>query len=103
VQHTSAVTDFRDSAEVARVHPTEIERLLLDLTSGQVFRDEAPVNLTPIEFRLLAYLALELGRPVSRERIAQLLWSDRGHAQARDSLRQSLVALHAWSKTQRAQ
>lgn len=34
VGHTSAVADFRDSAEVARVHPAEIERLLLDLTGA---------------------------------------------------------------------
>ena len=34
VRHSSAVTDFRDAAEVARVHPAEIERLLLDLTGA---------------------------------------------------------------------
>ena len=32
--HKSAVVDFRDAAEVARVHPAEIERLLLDLTGA---------------------------------------------------------------------
>ena len=34
VPHRSAVADFRDSAEVARVHAAEIERLLLDLTGA---------------------------------------------------------------------
>lgn len=42
---------------------------------------------------LLAYLALSAGRPQSRERLAGLLWGDRGDIQARDSLRQSLAAL----------
>lgn len=34
VSHRSAVADFRDSAEVARVHPGEIERLLLEVTGA---------------------------------------------------------------------
>jgi DNA-binding SARP family transcriptional activator len=37
---------------------------------------------------LLAYLAMSAGRPQSRERLAGLLWGDRGDSQARDSLRQ---------------
>jgi hypothetical protein len=32
--HRSAVSDFLDSEEVARVHPAEIERLLLELTGA---------------------------------------------------------------------
>jgi DNA-binding SARP family transcriptional activator len=42
---------------------------------------------------LLAYLALSPGRPQSRERLAGLLWGDRGEAQARDSLKQSLAGI----------
>lgn len=42
---------------------------------------------------LLAYLALPLGKPRSREEIMALLWSDRGEAQARASLRQVLTGL----------
>lgn len=42
---------------------------------------------------LLAYLALNAARPLARERLAGLLWGDRGEAQARDSLRQSLAAI----------
>ena len=41
---------------------------------------------------LLAVLAVESGW-MQREALTELLWSDRAHAQARDSLRQSLVAL----------
>jgi DNA-binding SARP family transcriptional activator len=42
---------------------------------------------------LLAYLALPLGKPRSREEIMALLWSERGDAQARASLRQVLTGL----------
>jgi TolB-like protein len=42
---------------------------------------------------LLAYLALNSGRPLARDRLAGLLWGDRGETQARDSLRQSLAAI----------
>lgn len=42
---------------------------------------------------LLAYLALNAGRPLARDRLAGLLWGDRGDTQARDSLRQSLAAI----------
>jgi TolB-like protein len=42
---------------------------------------------------LLAYLALSAGRPLARDRLAGLLWGDRGETQARDSLRQSLAAI----------
>ena len=44
---------------------------------------------------LLAYLALADGRSQVREKLAGLLWSDRGDKQARDSLRQALVELRS--------
>jgi TolB-like protein/Tfp pilus assembly protein PilF len=42
---------------------------------------------------LLAYLALTGGRTHQRGKLADLLWSDRGDKQARDSLRQALAEL----------
>ncbi len=42
---------------------------------------------------LLAYLALAPEQTATRERLCGLLWSDRGEAQARASLRQSLLEL----------
>src|SRR5215471_8440231 len=42
---------------------------------------------------LLAYLALAVGRPQGRDKLANLLWSNRGDKQARDSLRQALTDL----------
>src|SRR5215470_645159 len=42
---------------------------------------------------LLAILALNAGTPQSRERLAGLLWSDRGDTQARDSLKHALTRI----------
>ena len=42
---------------------------------------------------LLAYLALSAGRPQTREKLAGLLWGDRGEVQARDSLKQALAGI----------
>jgi class 3 adenylate cyclase/DNA-binding SARP family transcriptional activator/predicted ATPase len=42
---------------------------------------------------LLAYLALSRGKQHGREKLIALLWSDRGEAQARGSLRQALSTL----------
>jgi DNA-binding SARP family transcriptional activator/tetratricopeptide (TPR) repeat protein len=42
---------------------------------------------------LLAYLALNAGRPCSRETLTGLLWGDRGETQARQSLRQAVASL----------
>lgn len=44
---------------------------------------------------LLAFLGLQAGRPVSRDKLAGLLWADRAEEQARGSLRQSLAALRS--------
>jgi len=56
--------------------------LLLDLTSGQVFRDGLPVTLTPIEFRLLVYLVRHRGQVLSRAQIVEAVW---GHSTDLDS------------------
>ena len=42
---------------------------------------------------LLAYIAMNAGRPLAREQLINLLWSDRGDSHARSSLRQALFAL----------
>jgi two-component system response regulator MtrA len=58
----------------AEANQLTIGGLLLDLTSGQVFRDGVPLNLTPIEFRLLAYLARHRGQVLSRAQIVEAVW-----------------------------
>lgn len=53
-----------------------------------------PVDLPHRKDRfLLGFLGLHSGRPVSRDKLAGLLWADRAEEQARGSLRQSLAAL----------
>lgn len=59
-----------------------IGELLLDFTRGQVLRDEQPLNLTPIEFRLLTYLARHRGQVLSRGQIVEAVW---GHSADADS------------------
>ena len=39
-----------------------------------MLRDGQPVELTPIEFRLLRYLASNPGRPFSREHLIETMW-----------------------------
>jgi TolB-like protein len=45
------------------------------------------------ERALLAYLAMPAGEPRSREKLAGILWSERGDKQARDSLKQAVLKL----------
>ena len=42
---------------------------------------------------LLAYLAMPRGRPHRRDRLAALLWGDRGDKQARHSLNQTIFSI----------
>ena len=56
--------------------------------------DSRPIKIsTKKNQALLAILAVDSGKPQTRVALAALLWSDRAAIQARDSLRQSLVAL----------
>ncbi|HVN55549.1 MAG TPA: response regulator transcription factor [Anaerolineaceae bacterium] len=48
--------------------------LVIDQTSGQVRRGESALSLTPIEFRLLAYLARHPGQALSRAQILDAVW-----------------------------
>lgn len=65
------------------------------LLGAFALEDRAGADLTPAgrkDRALLAHLAFR-GRAVDRDRLAGLLWSERGEAQARASLRQCLVQL----------
>ncbi len=73
-----------------------MDTLRVTLLGGCEFRWQSGARLV---FRikkaqsLLAYLALRPGESVSREKLAGLLWSDRGEQQAHGSLRQTLSYL----------
>lgn len=56
--------------------------------------DGSPVTIAGAKQRaLLAYLALTVGKPTSRDRLMSMLWGDRFDEQARQSLRQALTKL----------
>jgi TolB-like protein/DNA-binding SARP family transcriptional activator len=72
------------------------QKLKLFLLGGFDLRlpDGTPVAVTAKKNQgLLAYLALAQGMRQTRDKLVGLLWGDRGNEQARNSLRQALVAL----------
>jgi two-component system KDP operon response regulator KdpE len=56
-----------------------VDGLEIDLARHRVYRDGTPINLTPVEFRLLAYLARHPGRALTHAMILQAVW---GHEYA---------------------
>ena len=48
--------------------------LALDQVTGQLRRGDQPINLTPIEFRLLTHLARHRGQALSRAQIVEAVW-----------------------------
>jgi DNA-binding response OmpR family regulator len=58
--------------------------LVIDRTRGQVKRGNRTLNLTPIEFRLLVYLAQHPGQALTRAQILDTVW---GYAADVDSER----------------
>ncbi len=48
--------------------------LIIDRTRGQVRRGDDVINLTPIEFRLLVYLAQHPGQALTRAQILDAVW-----------------------------
>ncbi|HJS20722.1 MAG TPA: response regulator transcription factor [Anaerolineales bacterium] len=51
-----------------------IHDLVLDQATGQVRRGDESLNLTPTEFRLLAYLARHRGQALTRAQIVEAVW-----------------------------
>jgi DNA-binding response OmpR family regulator len=51
-----------------------VRDLTIDQTAGQVQRGDGIINLTPIEFRLLVYLAQHPGQALSRSQILESVW-----------------------------
>ncbi len=48
--------------------------IVIDTERLLVLRNDQPLELTPIEFRLLRYLASNPGRPFSREHLIETIW-----------------------------
>src|SRR5262245_23010297 len=71
-------------------------RLRLTLLGGFEARvGQGPAIAVPLRKAqaILAYLALPLGRPHPRDKLAALLWGGMPEAQARNGLRQALFSL----------
>src|SRR5262245_24837114 len=70
----------RARPEGQEVHRTRLEfkDLLIDLNERRVVRRDEEIGLTHTEFELLALLASNAGRALSRERILQHIWGP-GH------------------------
>lgn len=59
-----------------------VHDLSLDLTAGKAWRGETEMMLTPVEFRLLVFLARNHGVALSRSQIVESVW---GHSSDIDS------------------
>ena len=67
---------------------------ILLLGAFQLRKGGQPIDLPGRRERaLLAYLAVPAGESRSREKLAGMLWSERGDKQARDSLKQAMLRL----------
>ena len=53
----------------------EVGTLRLDLRSGVTTNNGLPINLTPLEFRLLQHLVVNRARTVSKEELAEQLYA----------------------------
>ncbi len=52
-------------------------RLSVDFSARQVLVDGAPVKLTSLEFKLLAYLVQNPGRVISKQELFEKVWEDK--------------------------
>lgn len=52
-------------------------RLTVDFHTRQVFVEKAPVKLTSLEFKLLAYLVQNEGRVISKQELFERVWEDK--------------------------
>lgn len=52
-------------------------RLTVDFNSREVLVDRAPVKLTSLEFKLLAYLVQNAGRMISKQELFEKVWEDK--------------------------
>ena len=78
----------RASGQIANT--LAIGDLLLDLRARRLMRDGSPVELTLLEFRLLAYLMHHAGRAVHQTELTEHLYA--GEAERGDNAIEALVA-----------
>jgi two-component system, OmpR family, KDP operon response regulator KdpE len=71
----------------------EFEGLTIDLAARNVRRGDAPVSLTPTQWRLLQVLVVNAGKLLPYRDIITAVWDERHGDEARDSLRAHLRGL----------
>jgi DNA-binding response OmpR family regulator len=65
---------YGELAAAARNQRLAFGSLVIDMERLLVLHDGLPVELTPMEFRLLRYLASNPGRPFSRDQLIEAVW-----------------------------
>jgi two-component system alkaline phosphatase synthesis response regulator PhoP len=65
---------YGELAAVSEGEQVAFGEVTIDLERLQVFRRGQLVDLTPTEFRLLRYLVMHAGRPLSREALIEAVW-----------------------------
>jgi len=83
-------TQLRRS-EIARQHskgtgtkqPLQFGDLVIDSEEHRVTLDGEPINLSPLEYRLLEYFATHAGQVISREHLLQDVWRYVGEVETR--------------------
>jgi DNA-binding response OmpR family regulator len=74
---------LRQREEAARAKPLRLDGMELDRETYQVSIQGRPVRLTPLEFKLLRYLAERAGRIVPRRQLLSEVWGPAYHGSAR--------------------
>ena len=59
---------------ISHVKHLEVDDLVIDPATHQVFRGEREVQLTPTEYKLLEFLVRRTGRVASRQAIVEAVW-----------------------------
>ncbi len=59
-----------------QMHEFQQGRLRINFATYEVWLDNQPVNLTPIQFKLLKYLVKAEGRVVSRQHLLDAIWGE---------------------------
>jgi DNA-binding response OmpR family regulator len=64
----------RRPTTIFHVKQLEVDDLVIDPATHQVFRGEREVQLTPTEYKLLEFLVRRTGRVASRQAIVEAVW-----------------------------
>ncbi len=59
---------------ISHVKRLEVDDLVIDPATHQVFRGEREIQLTPTEYKLLEFLVRRTGRVASRQAIVEAVW-----------------------------